>query len=164
MKYTSFISLNFIVALLISFCCITYELFPFNISIENPYINNCNIIYTNNSDLISIKDIKHKNFMIFPGDDMPILEMIIHKYDISWDGCNCFDDIINLSCMNLNYSYCTNPINKNNDQMFIWSTKVIYKNDDKIKDLQISFDYIDIKKEKKRLEKYICKNTLFFDI
>ena len=54
--------------------------------------------------------------------------------------------------MNLNYIYCRNPIQNKE-----WSSKVIYKNNfDKLQDMSISMNLIDIDKEEKRLQDYFC--------
>lgn len=162
MKYINFIFLNFLFSLFIAFICISYETFPLKyltLKMINPYIDNCDILYYNNSGLISIKDINHKDYYLFSDEKMHIKDMINHKYDMSWDGCNCFSDTLYLTCMNLEYNYCVNPI-KDFDSMsiFNWTSKVMYFDyNGKYQNSVISLYQINIEEEKERLENTFCK-------
>ena len=161
MKYVNFIFLNFLFSLFIAFICISYETFPINYSntkIINPYIDNCDILFHNNSGLISIKDIKHNDYLLFENKEISIKDMINEKYDISWDGCNCFSDTLLLTCMNLEYNYCVNPIKDfEYIRLFNWRTKVIYFDYKGIyQNSAFSLYQINIEEEKQRLENIFC--------
>ena len=167
MHYISFVAFHFITALL--FLSIVYNRIPseYYLKIENPYIEDCPICYYNQSGIIYIKDEMHQKYLDFLDNETSIDFMINYKYDVSWDGCNCYQNMLILSCMNLEYTFCTNPIkqydniNQINQNKYTspinWYTKVIYFDMKGNKqDMKFSLYKINMKEEQIRLENYFC--------